>query len=162
MVDNIDDVQKQFAQKAKGRLQFKHGDRVVYEWEQNLEDVNMYIELPPVFRPKIREQMKKQLEPGQTLPELEVKIEITHVTVGIKGNPPFMSENLGGRIKSDESYWMIEDEELNILLCKMKKGETWTCACQGHEAMDPLTQQEVQKNILLERFQEENPGFDFS
>ena len=23
-------------------------------------------------------------------------------------------------------------------------------------------QQEVQKNILLERFQEENPGFDFS
>ena len=28
--------------------------------------------------------------------------------------------------------------------------------------MDPLTQQEVQKSILLERFQEENPGFDFS
>ena len=28
--------------------------------------------------------------------------------------------------------------------------------------MDPVTQTEVQKNILLERFQEENPGFDFS
>ena len=61
MVDNIDDVQKEFAKKAKGRLQFKHEDRVVYEWEQNLEDVSIYIELPPVFRPKLREQMKKQL-----------------------------------------------------------------------------------------------------
>jgi hypothetical protein len=28
--------------------------------------------------------------------------------------------------------------------------------------LDPLTQQEVQKSILLERFGEENPGFDFS
>lgn len=57
---------------------------------------------------------------------------------------------------------MIEDGELHIQLCKLKKAETWNAACQGHEALDPLTQQEVQKNILLERFQEENPGFDFS
>ena len=141
MVDNLDDVQKQFAEKAKGRQQFKHGERVVYEWEQNLEDVNIYIELPPVFKPKLREQMKKQLQPGQTLPELDVKIEVNRLTVGIKGNPPFLAENLGGQVKTDESYWMIGDEdELNILLCKMKKGETWTCACQGHATMDPLTQ----------------------
>lgn len=32
----------------------------------------------------------------------------------------------------------------------------------GHQALDPITQEEVKKNILLERFQEENPGFDFS
>ena len=61
------------------------------------------------------------------------------MTVGIKGNPPFLEENLGGQIKTDESYWMIEDDELHILLCKMKKGETWTCACQGHAALDPMT-----------------------
>ena len=44
----------------------------------------------------------------------------------------------------------------------MKKGEAWTSACMGHQALDPITQEEVKKNILLERFQEENPGFDFS
>lgn len=46
------------AEKAKGRQQFKHGDRVVYEWDQNMEDVNIYIECPPVFIPKVRDQMK--------------------------------------------------------------------------------------------------------
>ena len=44
----------------------------------------------------------------------------------------------------------------------MKKAETWMCACQGHQTLDPMMQEEVKKSILLERFQEENPGFDFS
>lgn len=65
-------------------------------------------------------------------------------------------------VKTKESYWMIEDDEVHIQLCKMKKAETWASALQGHATMDPVTQTEVQKNILLERFQEENPGFDFS
>ena len=57
------------------------------------------------------------------------ELEAGRVTVGIKGNPPFLAENLGGRVKTDESYHMIEDDELHILLTKMKKGETWPCAC---------------------------------
>jgi hypothetical protein len=44
----------------------------------------------------------------------------------------------------------------------MYKAETWNAACKGHQSLDPLTQSEVQKKILLERFQEENSGFDFS
>lgn len=28
--------------------------------------------------------------------------------------------------------------------------------------MDPLEQEETKKKLMLERFQEENPGFDFS
>ena len=54
-----------------------------------------------------------------------------------------MAENLGGKVKLDESLWTIEDDELHIELCKMRKGDTWTCACQGHAGLDPLTQQEV-------------------
>ena len=61
-----------------------------------------------------------------------------------------------------ESYWMVEDDELHILLAKMKKGETWACALEGHQALDPMMLEETKKSILLERFQEENPGFDFS
>ena len=127
-----------------------------------MDDVNIYIDPPPVFKPAQRRQIQAQLQPGQKLPELSVTIEPTKLTIGIKGNPPFLSEELGGTVKASESFWMIEDDELHIQMCKMRKAETWSCACKGHQTMDPVTQTEVQKNILMERFQEENPGFDFS
>ena len=65
-------------------------------------------------------------------------------------------------MNSSESFWMIEDEELHVLLSKMYKAETWSSACKGHQKLDPLAESEMKKKILLERFQEENPGFDFS
>jgi len=46
-------------------------------------------------------------------------------------------------VKTKESYWMIEDDEVHIQLCKMKKAETWASALQGHATMDPVTQTEV-------------------
>ena len=107
--------QAAFAEKARGRQQFKYQDRVVYEWQQDLEDVHIYIELPPVFHKSVRAQMKKQLQPGEKLPELDIKIEVSKLTVGIKGNPPFLSEKLGGTVSPAESFWMIEEEkELHI------------------------------------------------
>ena len=48
------------------------------------------------------------------MPELDVQIKIDTLSVGIKGNPPFMKEGLGGNVKVTESYWMIEDDELHI------------------------------------------------
>ena len=35
-------------------------------------------------------------------------------------------------------------------------------AIKGHTPNDPHTASEVQKSLMLERFQAENPGFDFS
>jgi hypothetical protein len=32
----------------------------------------------------------------------------------------------------------------------------------GHGELNPFVQGEVQKSLMLERFGEENPGFDFS
>jgi hypothetical protein len=34
--------------------------------------------------------------------------------------------------------------------------------CCARPQLDPMTHQEVQKKVMLERFQEEHPGFDFS
>ena len=51
-------AQNQIAERAKGRQQFKHGDRVVYEWDQTMEDVNIYIDPPPVFKPTQRRQIQ--------------------------------------------------------------------------------------------------------
>lgn len=45
---------------------------------------------------------------------------------------------------------------MNVNLQKMKKAETWPGALQGRNAsVDPVTLGEMQKKIMLERFQNE-------
>eukprot|EP00294_Goniomonas_avonlea_P003995 CAMPEP_0114549370 /NCGR_PEP_ID=MMETSP0114-20121206/5492_1 /TAXON_ID=31324 /ORGANISM="Goniomonas sp, Strain m" /LENGTH=269 /DNA_ID=CAMNT_0001734049 /DNA_START=18 /DNA_END=828 /DNA_ORIENTATION=+ len=132
--------------KDKKRKQFKHGDQVVYEWDQSLDEVNIYITMPP----------------GCLAKHLTVDIKAQHLKIGITGNPPYLNESLFSKVKTQESFWTVEDGELHITLCKMNKAESWDAALMGHGQLDTLTQEEVRKDILLERFQEENPGFDFS
>jgi hypothetical protein len=45
---------------------------------------------------------------------------------------------------------------------KAQKGVRWGALFQGHEKLNPLEEEGLKKKLLLERFQEENPGFDFS
>ncbi|CAM9689831.1 unnamed protein product, partial [Discosporangium mesarthrocarpum] len=73
-----------------------------------------------------------------------------------------VQEDTGGPLVVEESYWMMDGEELNVNLQKMKKAETWVGPLAGRESVDPATLQGMQKKIMLERFQAENPGFDFS
>ena len=86
------------------------------------------------------------------MPEFDIKITPKHLTVGIKGNPAFLDEDTFDICEAQESFWMLEDEELHIQLTKIKQGEMWTSALKGHAQLDPLMQEEVKKNILLERF----------
>ncbi|CAM9964548.1 unnamed protein product [Ascophyllum nodosum] len=131
----------------EGRIKFEHEGRTVYEWEQSLEEVNLYIEPPP----------------GLKADQIDCTITPRHLRLGIKGNPPFIDEDTGGPVIVEESYWMMDGGELNVNLQKMKKAETWPAALQGkNAAVDPATLEGMQKKIMLERFQSENPGFDFS
>jgi hypothetical protein len=57
------------------RLKYEYQGRTIYEWEQSLEDVHMYIQPPP----------------GVTAKMLDCKITASHLTLGLKGNPPFIS-----------------------------------------------------------------------
>jgi len=139
----------QMTRKGKeGRYRFEYQGRLIYEWEQSLEEVNIYIEPPP------------------NVPRQMFDIEITHrhLRVGLKDAPPFIDEDTWGPIKSKESFWTMSDGEVNINLQKMNKGEAWEAALvgRGGQTVDPLTKEEVKKKIMLERFQEEHPGFDFS
>lgn len=129
----------------KGRYEFRHDGKLIYEWEQTLDEVNIYVKPPPV-----------------TSDMIECKFKPSRVTVGLRGNPPFIDEATYGPIVVEESYWTLADGELSILLQKMRKGETWEAALVGRGTVDPFTKQEIQKEMMLERFQEENPGFDFS
>jgi hypothetical protein len=58
--------------------------------------------------------------------------------------------------------WTIEDGVLLITLSKAKKAETWPSVFKGHGTLDAVATEEAHKQMLLERFQAENPGFDFS
>ncbi|CAK87582.1 unnamed protein product (macronuclear) [Paramecium tetraurelia] len=140
---------KEFQEKAKGRQKFQHQGRTIYEWDQTLDDINIYIEPPKAVLKKYEDQ-------------LDIQIKADRLKVGIKGNPPFMDEALVKQCDSSESYWLVEDEELHIILQKAYKGELWPSVFVGHGKVDPMTEQELQKKMLLERFQEEHPGFDFS
>lgn len=78
-------------------------------------------------------------------------------------------EGFAEKANASESYWTMEDaeapkegKELHLIITKGSKGVTWKSLLEGHTEVDPYTQQELQKSLMLERFQEENPGFDFS
>lgn len=57
---------------------------------------------------------------------------------------------------------ILDDGEINVNLQKMYKGAAWDSALRGRGQLDPFSQEEVQRKLMLERFQEEHPGFDFS
>ncbi|KAG8077502.1 hypothetical protein GUJ93_ZPchr0007g4392 [Zizania palustris] len=140
---NLDMTEKLGPEK---RHAFVHNGQKVFEWDQTLEEVNMYIELPKGVPTRI----------------FHCTIQATHVEVGIRGNPPYLNHDLTLPVKTDSSFWTIEDGELHITLQKREKGKTWSSPIQGQGSLDPYAADQEQKRLMLQRFQEENPGFDFS
>uniref|UniRef100_A0AAV1UN15 CS domain-containing protein n=1 Tax=Peronospora matthiolae TaxID=2874970 RepID=A0AAV1UN15_9STRA len=129
------------------RRVYKFGDRVIYEWEQSLEEVNVFITPPE----------------GVTAPQIQCEISVNHVTLGLRGvSDKFINHDLASSVVVAESYWMLDAGELNINLQKMKKGFIWPSVFVGHGELDLMQQESTKQKMMLERFQEENPGLDFS
>ena len=120
--------------------------RPIYEWDQTVDEVNVYITPPE----------------GVTGKSLAVSIASDRVSVGIKGNPPYLDCALTDRVVPSESTWTFEGGELSIELTKAARGKNWACVFAGHAHLDAMASQKEQERLMLERFQEENPGFDFS
>ena len=155
-----------------GRYVFFHNNQKVYEWEQSLEEVILYIDAPT-------EQLPKE----HVASHIVVNILPNQLQVGLKGRDKmFIDENTFDKVKVKESSWYIDEGVITIVLSKCFRGQTWEgvlCGCStsttvdgrvvsdtsGHqsiqESIDPLTKQEMQRTLMLERFHEENPGFDF-
>ncbi|CAK69721.1 unnamed protein product (macronuclear) [Paramecium tetraurelia] len=125
--------------KSKGKIKFQYQGRTICEWDQTLDDINIYIEPP-----------KAVLKKGADA-KLDVQIKADHLRIGIKGNPPFINEPLVKQCDSSESYCLVEEEELHIILQKAYKGDLWASVFVGHGKVDALTEQELQKKMLLER-----------
>ncbi|XP_042011775.1 nudC domain-containing protein 2-like [Salvia splendens] len=123
-----------------------HNGQKVFDWDQTLEEMNMYIELPANVPKKL----------------FHCKIDSKHVEVGIKGNPPYLNHELAFPVKTDCSFWTLEDNIMHITLQKRDKGQTWSSPIMGQAQLDPYNADLEQRRLMLQRFQEENPGFDFS
>jgi hypothetical protein len=48
-----------------------------------------------------------------------------------------------------------EDGVIVVTLEKGSKGETWSAAIKGHGNLDPMSQEDEKKKLMLMRFQEE-------
>lgn len=140
-----------------GRYIFQYNGRVVYQWEQTLDDVTIYVAAPP------------HVTKGN---QINIQIQASHLKLGLTGgNQWFLDEPTFGTVDVSESTWSLEEDErtaasskvITIYLTKAHRGELWDAALKGNQAvqLDPLSKEEVKKDLMLERFQEENPGFDF-
>ena len=95
--------------------------------------------------------------------DLDVTIASTSVRVGIVGNPPYLEHELAERVRVDDSVWTLEEGELAATLAKSERGKAWSAPFAAHAATsDERENEEDKRRLMLERFQMENPGFDFS
>ena len=132
-----------------GRRAFVHGGQTVYEWSQSLEEVLVAIRPPR----------------GVTGKMLDVRIAAGRARVGLRGAAaPFLDEALGGVCEAAASVWTFDaaDGELLLTLAKAHRAVTWESAFRGHGAIGDAGREDVHRQMLLERFGAENPGFDFS
>jgi len=120
-----------------------------YTWTQTIEEVVVLIPVPIATRGR----------------DLEVLIKGDRLLVKnrdrcILDGAPF------GPIKPKESIWTLEDrdketKEVRMVLQKAITHDSWKGLLQG-EAIDPHTADLMDKKMMLEKFQRDYPGFDFS
>ena len=144
------------------RKQFIHNGQLIYEWDQNIEELNIYIKPPKIALPMYLSENKKKYGNNFQTQKFEIEIKPNHLKIGIKTEKPFIDKKLVKTCNTNESYWMIEDDELHIILTKILKADIWKGIFEGHQILNKEDEEKMKKQILLERFSEEHPGFDFS
>jgi len=131
---------------AAARHAFVHAGATVYEWEQTLAEVNVYVPVPPGVRGR----------------DLDVTVGRARLAFGLRGNPPFLDGALHAPASATDSLWTLEDGVLHVTLAKAEPGEAWPRVIQGHAELTEEARRADAQRLLLERFQHEHPGFDFS
>ncbi|EEC44533.1 predicted protein, partial [Phaeodactylum tricornutum CCAP 1055/1] len=131
------------------RFKFIYQGNAVYEWEQSLNEVVIYIPAP------------KFLESAS---QLSCDIQANHLKLGLKGSKSlFIDEKTCNTIETAESTWCLEDGSIVLYLQKANKGLVWASALTGRFDVELNVAQleQVRKKIMLERWQEEHPEMDF-
>jgi hypothetical protein len=154
-------------EKRPERYYYQHNDRRVYDFQQDLDQVTIYVEPPP------------HIQRGS---QIKCQIGARHLKLGLVENDEwYLNEDTFGTVDVDESTWSLEDEEdgggkvVCIYLTKANRGTLWDAALKGIAGasssestakeegpiLNEFYKEQVKKELMLQRFQEENPGFDF-
>ncbi|KAL7567311.1 hypothetical protein ACA910_015685 [Epithemia clementina (nom. ined.)] len=186
------------------RFILKHGPtgRSIYEWEQSLQDVTIYIPTPPnvitnanqlvchIFPNRLQVGRRQQQQQQQQL-----QSSTAATTSAAMDNHPqyhyFLNESTFGTVDVANSTWTWDDETnvMTIELQKANKGVVWEAAvCVGSTStngngaappqqqpqqqqqqqqspdvrLNPIFLEQEKQRLMLERWQEEHPGMDFS
>lgn len=117
-------------------------------WWQTIEEVFIEVDLAIVLSAK----------------DIKCSIKSKSISLSIKGSAIFEGE-LFEHIHDDEAVWTLEDKRY-VRICLSKAHNTaahcWPSLLVGQYKVDPMTFDEMQKKLTLQRFQFENPGMDFS
>ncbi|KAM6977472.1 nudC domain-containing protein 2 [Aplochiton taeniatus] len=117
-------------------------------WYQTMEEV--FIEV--------------NVQQGTSGKEVKCNMGAKQIELHVKGIEVFKGKLFGSTV-ADEATWTLEDKCLiRIVLTKSNReaGNCWTSLLEGQYSADAWVQDQMQRKLTLERFQRENPGFDFS
>mmetsp|Transcript_10334 Transcript_10334/g.11388 ORF Transcript_10334/g.11388 Transcript_10334/m.11388 type:complete len:162 (+) Transcript_10334:38-523(+) len=118
-----------------------------YSWSQTRETVEITIDVPDGTRGR----------------DVVCIIKTDSLKFALKGKDPILDGKLFENVKADDSTWTIEDRKLvRIVLEKSIVHNSWTSVIKGKDELDPITKEKMDKRMLLEKFQSEHGGFDFS
>ena len=70
------------------------------------------------------------------------------VKIWIGNNKPFLDEELFKSLRTEESYWVVEGDELQVLLGKVLKADLWTAVFKSI-IISPKTLILIKKNQNL-------------
>eukprot|EP00850_Spirogloea_muscicola_P006962 SM000034S12716 [mRNA] locus=s34:322474:323888:- [translate_table: standard] len=128
------------------RHELVHQGRVVLEWDQTVEEVNLYMLLPP----------------GAHARQVFCDIAPRSIAVGLKGASSRYLDVRARVSPPSRLPLFTEDGVLHVTLQKVEKAHSWTSPLAGQGQLDPYSADMEKRRLLLERFQLEHPGFDFS
>ncbi|KAM9833402.1 nudC domain-containing protein 2 [Syngnathus typhle] len=117
-------------------------------WSQTMEEVFIEVNVPP----------------GTSAKEVKCHLATRDIELNVKGIEIIKGRFFGATV-SDEATWTLEDKCLiRIILMKTNReaGNCWSSLLEGEYSANAWVQDQMQRKLTLERFQRENPGFDFS
>jgi len=126
-------------------------------WDQAVDEVNVFMDLN---RLAIEIGVDSSILKKKNAFEVEIKAKFLRVS--LKGGKTLLEGVLDNAVNIDESLWMIEDGIFHLVLTKAQYGTVWTSVTPQTVSISTAEQENAKKALNLERFQRENPGFDFS
>ncbi|KAK8719597.1 hypothetical protein OTU49_013925 [Cherax quadricarinatus] len=118
-------------------------------WWQTVAEVHIEVDVPEGTKSKL----------------IQVDVKPSHIKVVLLDKVIFEGR-LYAVVRADETVWTLEDKRmLHIAMTKAdacSKETLWEGLLTDNFLADPWTILEMRKKLDLERFQIENPGFDFS